>query len=354
MSSSGGKDYYEVLGVQRNCSQEEIKKQYRKLALKWHPDKNKDNPEAEQKFKDIAEAYAVLGDVNKRRNYDQFGHASPMGGANFPPGFSGANGGRTFFFSTGRGGGPPGVDPFDMFRTFFGADFGSASFAGFEEEGEAGTSGYPSGGRRSSHPFEHMFRQAGMGPRVGPSQVAKIEVNATLEEVHVGFETTVTFERQIFNYNNERISETQEFPVKYPPGAKNGHKIILERAGSQADPQQPARDVEVILCISKHPVFKRGTETESFDLYLRDPIRLSLKQALCGCVIEVPSISGDRVEFTLTDVTKPGSTKRLVGHGLTIEDLNGSERGDLIVSFEIDFPDSIEEQTKKTLEQVLP
>ena len=61
---------------------------FRKLALKWHPDKNKDNPEAEQKFKDIAEAYAVLGDVNKRRNYDQFGHASPMGGANFPPGRS--------------------------------------------------------------------------------------------------------------------------------------------------------------------------------------------------------------------------------------------------------------------------
>ena len=82
--SGSGKDFYSILGVSKDASQEEIKKQYKKLALKWHPDKNKDNPEAEQKFKDIAEAYAVLGDEAKRRNYDQFGDAEPPMGGNFP------------------------------------------------------------------------------------------------------------------------------------------------------------------------------------------------------------------------------------------------------------------------------
>ena len=150
------------------------------------------------------------------------------------------------------------------------------------------------------------------------------------------------------------MTEQQECQVKFPPGAKNGHKLTLERAGSQSNPEQPARDVNIVLRIIEHPVFKRGEDSESYDLFIKDPIRLSLKQALCGCSFEVPSIIGDNVTITLSDVTVPGSTKRLVGHGLAIEDLNGSERGDMLVTFEIDFPESLSEQTKQTLEQVLP
>ena len=143
-------------------------------------------------------------------------------------------------------------------------------------------------------------------------------------------------------------------PVKFNPGSKNGTKVVLERAGSQPTPEQPARDVAVVLSIIPHPVFERGKESESYDLFIKDSIHLSLKQALCGCSVEVPSINGDGITVVLHDVTKPGRTKRLVGHGLAIEQLNGAEKGDLIVKFDVDFPDNMDLKTKETLESVLP
>jgi len=357
-----GEDLYRVLGVSRDASAEEIKKQYKKLALKWHPDKNKNNPEAEKKFKDIAQAYAVLSDPAKRRQYDQFGTTTSQ---NQMPDFSQGNGSRTFFFQSGSGSGGEFIDPFHIFRSFFGADFGSPNFEDQFMDREHHqhshshhhVHSFPNG-HSSFGNLNSLFNINGANLNFDINQDSnrkeKREVEITLEDVHTGFEKELKFERQIFDYNQQVISEEQSLSMKLSPGVKNKHKVLFERAGSQQHPDCASNDVEVTVKVIDHPIFERGQQTEAYDLFVKQPIVLTLKQSLCDCSIQVPTITGDNVTVSLDDVIKPGRTKRLVGHGLAIEELNGKERGDLIITFDVKFPENIDSHTKSSLETILP
>ena len=179
-------------------------------------------------------------------------------------------------------------------------------------------------------------------------------MESTLEEVFTGFERQVGFKRHVFDYQGQITQEEQTLTALFPAGAKHKHRLHFERAGTQKRPGLAASDVQVVLHILEHPIFTRGDGSESFDLYMKDAIELSLKQALCDCAIDVPGINGETISVELNDVIEPEQTKRLVGHGLVIEDSAGSDRGDLIIKFKIKFPSSIPGQDQAVLKSILP
>ncbi|CAG0915887.1 unnamed protein product [Notodromas monacha] len=358
-----GKDYYKILGIARGASDDEIKKAYRKLALKYHPDKNK-AAGAEERFKEIAEAYEVLSDKKKRDIYDQLGEEG-LKGAGGAGGGAGSNYHYTFhgdpratfaqFFGTSN--------PFD---TFFGSGSSSGRFFTMDDEemedpfmNFGGVRGGPfrsAFGRRSSrgdntvresHSFTTGSPHLGRTKTKAQDPPIEYDLYVALEDIAKGCVKKMKISRKVTGPDGSQRREDKVLTISIKPGWKAGTKITFQNEGDQAPHKIPA-DIVFIIRDKPHPVFHR----EGSDI--RYTAKLTLKQALCGATVEVPTLSGAKVPLNFDDaVISPKTTKRLPGQGLPLPK-DPSRKGDLVVTFDVDFPTSLPKAVKEFLREKLP
>ncbi|XP_006631828.1 dnaJ homolog subfamily B member 1 [Lepisosteus oculatus] len=335
-----GKDYYKVLGIQKGASEDEIKKAYRKQALRYHPDKNKSS-DAEEKFKEIAEAYDVLSDPKKKDIYDKFGEDGLKGNA----GGGGPNG--TNFNYTFHG------DPHAMFAEFFGGHSPFDSFFsrnGGDEDMDIDDpfAGFGMGG------FSRGFTRMGMGGRGSRDGIVKKQdppvvhdLKVTLEEVLTGCTKKMKISHKRLNPDG-RTTHTEDkiLTVEIKRGWKEGTKITFPKEGDETPTNIPA-DIVFVVKDKPHPVFKR----EGSDIIY--PAKVTLREALCGCTVNAPTLDGRTIPVTFRDIIKPGMQQRITGEGLPLPKCP-EKRGDLILQFEVKFPDRIPLHTRDALSQVLP
>ena len=289
----GGKDFYDILGLSRGASESEIKKAYRKLAMKWHPDKNQDNKEyAEKKFKSVSEAYEVLSDPKKKELYDQFGEdglKDGFGGGG--GGFHASNAEDIFaqFFGGGMGGGMGGGHPFGGMGGMPGG-FGGMG-GDFGRNGMGGMGGGPSRQqpRKKADPIE---------------QVLKL----TLEEMFYGVTKNLKLTRTVIRGGSEqRISETLTIGVK--PGWKKGTKITFPEKGDEA-PGVIAADIVFVVDEKKHPQFERDGND------LVKTVVVDLHEALLGTSVFVTTLDGKRASaWTCPRSLIPSTSRYSWGRG---------------------------------------
>jgi molecular chaperone DnaJ len=350
------RDYYEVLGVDRKADDDSIKKAYRKLALDNHPDRNPGNAEAEKRFKDAAEAYAVLSDAQKRQRYDQFGHA----------GVDGPQGGGQGFHSA--------EDIFAAFGDLFGGGGGGGGF--FEQFFGGG------GGRR------------GRGRR-GAS--LKVDLELTLEEVATGAKKTLELKRpetcahcsgsgakpgtqkrqcktcaghgQVVRQQGffqlrqtcptcqgagssiddpcpkcqgrGAIPKDAPITLTIPAGIESGHTERIAGQGEPGDGGGPPGDLVVVLHVKDHDVYTRYGD----DLLMQS--RITFRQAVMGDEIDIPTITGETVAMQIPAGTQPGEKLRVRNHGLPRGD--GYGRGNLVVQVQVDVPKKITSEQEELL-----
>jgi len=348
-----GKDYYKSLGISKGASDDEIKKAYRKMALKYHPDKNK-SPGAEDKFKEIAEAYDVLSDAKKKEVYDKYGEDGLKGGMGSGPSSRGSTTGGNFQNYSFHG------DPHETFRMFFGNENPFESFFSF--------GGGPHGGNGGlGHSPFFQFQSSGQGPddmdvddpfgqhmggfgqprqrRQDPAIVRELQVS--LEEILTGTTKKLKITRKVMNPDGRSTrNEDKILTIDIRPGWKAGTKITFPKEGDQTPNNIPA-DIVFVIKDKPHNQFVRD------GIDIRHKMRLSLRDALCGTTIQVPTLSGRKIPVALNDVVKPTTQKRIQGEGLPVTK-TPSKRGDLIVEFNIIFPDKIPVATKEILKDCIP
>jgi len=311
------KDYYSLLGVSRTVGEDELKKAYRKLAMQFHPDKNPGDKKAEEKFKEISEAYEVLSDPKKREMYDQFGHAGsqagfggaggPFGGAGGPFGAGGFRGGFG-----GRPGGQAGPEDFqDIFGDVFGDLFGGRG------PGSAG-------GARSRRP------QKGADLRY--------TLNISFEDSALGCEKVISFMRQ-----RAGKDDTAKLSVTVPAGVKENQKLKLKGEGDTPAQGGAAGDLYVIIQIQDHALFRR----EENDILMDLPITYT--DALLGTEVEIPTVTG-KAMIRVPPGTHSGQTFRLRGKGFP--KVGGFGSGDMLVKVLIDIPESLSREQKDLIEQL--
>ncbi|GAW93450.1 molecular chaperone DnaJ [Calderihabitans maritimus] len=354
------RDYYEVLGVSRNASQEEIKKAYRRLARKYHPDVNPGDKEAEAKFKEVKEAYEVLSDPEKRARYDQFGHAGTEGGAN---GFGGFGG----FEGFGGGADFGGFD--DIFDMFFGRGFGTRSRrkapqkgADLEvemeisfEEAAFGTEKDVEVPRRETCPACH-----GSGAEPGTTPLRCKACNGT-GQIRVSQQTPFGHFESIRTCHQchgqgtvittpcrrcggeGQIRRTRKIQVKIPPGVDTGNRLRVAGEGEAGVYGGPPGDLYVYIKVKPHEIFTR----DGYDIYCEVPI--SFAQAALGDEIEVPTLNG-KAKLKIPEGTQSGTTFRLKGRGIPY--VRGGGRGDQHVKVQVVTPVNLTEKQKELLRQL--
>lgn len=337
-----GKDYYKILGIAKGASDDEIKKAYRKMALKYHPDKNKEAG-AENKFKEIAEAYDVLSDSKKKDLYDKFGDEGlngNMGGGAGAAGGQGGPGGAGFHYQFSG-------DPMRMFQQAFGHNGMFTEFA----FGGGGADGGPEvmfGDNLFGFGGFGGMNQGGHGmPRQRPRQDAAIthELPISLEDLNKGCTKKMKITRKIANPDGTSKTEDKVLTINVKPGWKNNTRITFPREGDVYPNRVPA-DITFVIKDKPHPKFKRDGAD------IRYKHILPLRDALCGVSLKVPTLEGDTVPLKISNVIKPGSTQRIKERGLP--NPKTGHRGDLIVEFDIRFPDSISPAAKELIQNALP
>jgi len=359
-----GKDYYAILGVKKGAGDDELKKAYRKLALKYHPDKNK-SPGAEEKFKEIGEAYDVLSDPKKKQVYDQLGEEGLKGGMG-----SGGGGGSTphpgfdgFTHYSYHG------DPRATFSQFFGTSNPFEMFMNMNQPGRSGPGdpmdidlenllgvglgqgggGGGRGGPFRSHTFNNGCDMGGMhAPKQSRVQDATIEkdILVSLEDIVKGVDKKMKISRRVYDETGSSRAEEKILTVTIKPGWKAGTKITFAREGDRIPGKTPA-DIAFVVRDKPHSIFTR----DGSNIVMTS--KMSLRDSLCGAVIEVPTLEGRKVGLNLMDeVIKPSSTKKLQGYGLPFPK-EPTKRGDLIVKFDIQFPDRLSSSAKDVLSDVL-
>lgn len=306
------KDFYQTLGVTKSSSPEEIKKAYRKLAMQYHPDKNQGNKKAEEKFKEISEAYEVLSDAEKKKNYDMFGHAG-VNGNPFGAG-GGAQGGNPF----GRGGGNPfgggfgQADINDLFGDIFGEAFGG---------GGARTRSSSSSQRSSSRKGADL----------------RYTLSITFEEAATGTEKVISFVRQVGNKE-----EAAKLSVTVPAGVKEGQRLKLSEEGDKPS-SGSAGDLYVIINLQEHLLFKR----EEADVMLDLPVKYT--EAILGTEIEIPTLTG-KAQIKIPAGIYSGQVLRLKGKGFPR--IGGIGNGDMLVRLLVDTPQKTNSRQKELLEEL--
>jgi len=312
------KDYYKILGVDKSASPENIKKAYRKLAMKYHPDRNKSNKEAEEKFKEISEAYAVLSDTEKKKQYDMFG----------------AEGFQQRYSQD------------DIFSSY---DFSNI----FKEFGFGNAGGWKKGG--GSGIFNHIFsgasRRPGSGAQSDPyssvftnfgGRTGHFKGQNVIYELPIHLQDIVKTEQKTISYNLGGIN--QQIKVTIPAGIADGKKLRLAGKGQPGPEGGPPGDFYIKIKILDHPVFQR----EGNDLSMNREIKFS--EAALGTKIEVPTIDGKRLSLKIPAGTQNGSKMRLRGHGMPR--MNGGGRGDEYVKIHIAVPIKLNKNQKALLEEL--
>ncbi len=288
------RDYYEVLGVQKGASDDEIKKAFRKLAVKYHPDKNPGDKEAEAKFKEANEAYSVLSDKTKRARYDQFGHAGvggagggdPFGGGN-PFGGAYSYGGQSFNFDFGGGG----LD--DILGAMFG--FGGGGFRGARRGRDLQTS------------------------------------------------ITIDFKEAIFGTSKTIRVDGKDIKLKIPAGIYDGQRIRLNGKGGEAPQEGGQRgDLYVEIRVRAHK-----TLTREGDLILSE-VTIPMVDAVLGCEVDVETVDG-QITMKVPAGTQPGTNFKLSGHGAPR--LGSDERGPQIVTVNVEIPKNLNRKQRELMEE---
>lgn len=297
-------DYYKTLGIQRGASQSEVEKAYRDLARKYHPDLNQDDKSAKKKFQEVQTAFDVLGNAEKRQQYDRFGTTHDSMGGGGPGGPGGAGGFGGFDFSEIFGGGMGGM--------------GGGGGAGFED----------------------MFRQAGGG---GPRQRSRPVKGANIaHELKIPFATAVKGgEAQITIRRSDGRTET--IAVKIPAGIQDNKKIRLRGQGEASPDGSGERgDLLITVRVNPHACFSRSGS----NLEVRVP--LTVIEAARGARVEVPTPAGV-VSLSIPAGTASGTKLRIKGHGVEAQ---GKPAGDLLAEVQIVVPTSLDEETEALLEKL--
>lgn len=329
-----GVDYYNVLNVDRNATEDDLKKAYRKLAMKWHPDKNpNDKKEAEAKFKQISEAYEVLSDEHKRQVYDQYGEEGLKDMP--PPGTGGSP-----FSSGGRGYNPRSAE--DIFAEFFGTSpfgFGSSPNCGRSKRysySEAGNFGGT----------ENMYRTYNeTGVASAPKKPPPIEnkLPCTLEELYSGSTRKMKISRTVMDANGCLETDTEILTIEVKPGWKKGTKITFPDKGNEKPNQLPA-DLVFVIDEKPHDVYKR----DSNDLILTQ--KVTLAEALGGTTVNVTTLDGRTLSIPVKEIINPSYDLVVAREGMPIAKEPGN-RGDLKIKFEIKFPNKLTSEQKKALKR---
>ncbi|MDD3520877.1 MAG: DnaJ C-terminal domain-containing protein [Actinomycetota bacterium] len=324
------KDYYKILGVDKKASSDEIKKAYRKLAKTYHPDANKNNPAAEEKFKEIGEAYEVLKNPEKRSRYDQLGSnwkAYSRTGAGGPQGWPGGaqwqQGSTSYDF---QGSGFDFGDLGSGFSDFFEMFFGRGSDQRFRDFSPG--SSRQSGSRQNQRTSWKSRRAASKG------QDVESKLTITLREAYLGTERT--FKLQTAEGKSRTIN------VKIPKGIKNGGKIRVTGEGGKSLNGGVSGDLYLLVEIAPHHFFTRKEN----DLYCEIPV--TINEAIFGASIDIPTFSGS-VSVKLPAGTQSGKTLRIKGKGMPL--IKGVDYGNLYAKIKIVIPENLNDEQRKLLEE---
>ncbi len=356
------RDYYEVLGVSKTATEDELKKAYRKLARKYHPDLNKDDPQAADKFKEVNEAYSVLSDAQKRAAYDQYGHAAFQqggGGAGGNPfggfqGFSGSFGGEgmddifnMFFGGAGRGGARRQADNgprqgsdlrMDMQITFEEAAFGTEKKVRLNREEECETchgSGSAAGYSPETCPDCHGTGEIRVTQNSLFGQVVNVR---TCPRCH-GTGKIVTHPCKDC-HGTGRVKKKRTLTVKIPAGVDNGSRLRVSGEGEAGIRGGRAGDLYVYLYVKPHKFFDRDGTTVSCE------VPISIVQATLGAEIEVPTLYG-KVSVKVPEGTQPGRVLRLRDKG--IPSLRTGQKGDEMIRLKVVIPTGLSDAQKDAL-----
>jgi len=354
------RDYYEVLGVEKTASEDEIKKAYRQIAIKYHPDRNLGDKEAEEKFKEAAEAYNVLHDPQKRQQYDQFGFSGPLGGGGFD-GFGGAS-----------------MNMDDIF-SMFGDIFGGHGFGGFgrragqpqqhrgsdlrlkvkltlEEINQGVTKKFK---LRKDVPCQHCHgtgAEDGSGRETCPTCHGSGIITHTTQSIFGMMQTqgvcpTCQGEGQVIKkkchdcHGTGVVKGEEVVEIKIPAGVADGMVVNVPGKGNAGERGGIAGDIQVFIEEADHDTFIRDGNDLIYNLLLDFPT------AVLGGEVDIPTIEGKTLKVKIDSGTQPGKTMRLRGKGLPAVKGYGSGNGDLVVNISVFVPKTLSREERKAMEE---
>nr|QEG03126.1 putative DnaJ subfamily B member 4 isoform X1 [Cymbidium ensifolium] len=339
-----GLDYYDILKIGKNATDNDLKKSYRKLAMKWHPDKNPSSKkEAEAKFKQISEAYEVLSDPKKRTVYDQHGEEGLKGMP--PPGTTGggANFYEDFFFN------PRNAE--DIFAEFFGSspfEFGSANrtkSTRFQSDGAGGFYGGFTGRKNTFRSYNDGVRAADGGQ---PKKASAVEskLDCSLEELYMGSKRKMKVSRNVIKDNGETALESEILTIDVKPGWKKGTKVTFLAKGHEQAGLLPA-DLVFIIDEKPHETYQR----DGNDLIVHR--KVSLLESLTGVTVKLVSLDGRDLIIPVTDdIISPGYELIIAKEGMPVAKEPG-RKGNLRIKFDVKFPARLSAEQQSALKRIL-
>lgn len=364
------RDYYEVLGVDKNASDEELKKAYRRLAKKYHPDANPDNKqEAEAKFKEVNEAYETLSDSQKRRMYDQFGPDGPQGFG----GAGGPYGNGTYTYSTGFDGFSDFGDLGDIFSSFFGGGFGGSRSNSRQngprkgsdlqydleisfEEAFLGTERYVTINRRETCTTCHgTGAKAGTQPETctvchGSGQIKQVQTTIlgqmqTMRTCTNCHGTGKVIKEPCDNCKGKGSVRNQvKLSIKVPAGVDDNQSIVLKGEGEPGENGGPKGDLYIVIHVKKHKLYTRRGNNVICD------IPITFTQATLGADLKIPMVDGTEETYTIPDGTQPGT--KFVIRNKGFKNLNGGGQGDFVFTVQVQVPKKLTQEQRTLLTQL--
>ncbi|XP_062169505.1 uncharacterized protein LOC133875397 [Alnus glutinosa] len=337
-----GVDYYNILKVNRNASEEDLKKAYKRLAMIWHPDKNPANKrDAEAKFKQISEAYDVLSDPQKRQIYDLYGEEALKSGQFPPPPPSSSRAGGSHnhhqhYYNHARQQHPTSFrfnprDAEDIYAEIFGS----------ESNGNAGGGG---GGARGFG-RDGFFRAPSGGSASRKAAPLENVLPCSLEELYKGAKKKMRISRNVYDISGNFRTLDEILTIEIKPGWKKGTKITFPEKGNQEPGVIPA-DVIFVVDEKPHPLYKR----DGNDLVVNQEI--TLLEALTGKTLDLTTLDGRNLTIPMTDIIKPGAEVVFPNEGMPISKEPG-RKGNLRVKFDVKYPSRLTAEQKSDLKRVL-